>query len=171
MVPHFKSEHKGSEVYVSRISQKMVDSIKNDKRSFVKSSSSRSALLQTLCVFCEEDKNFPVHYWTDHIRSHTGEYGNYCSVCERRCSFNNHCGVTTTKIDSFDLRNNDMYAYRCIDCNFVQTHYKNMCNHLKDHHQRLQIDKKDYKKFILLPAYDHISEHHTPRGASRQGIK
>lgn len=170
MVSHFKSQHKKSEVFVSRISPKMVEYINNDKRSYVKSKTSRSRGLQTLCVFCEEEKNFPVHYWVDHQRSHTGEYGNYCSICNKRCSFNNHCGITTTKIDGFDLRINDMTAYRCVDCNFVQTRYKNIRNHLKDQHQRLHIGKQDYKKFILLPAYNHITEQRIPRGDPHPGI-
>lgn len=68
IVPHFKSQHKESEVFFSRISPKMVEYIKNGKRSFIQSSASSNHSLQTLCVFCEEEKNFPVHYWTDHVR-------------------------------------------------------------------------------------------------------
>lgn len=178
MVSHFKTHHKNSEVFVSRISERMVDEIKNNKRSFVKctkqwSHSQPDAALHTKCIFCEEDKSFPVHYWTDHIRSHTGEYGNYCSVCNQRCSFNNHCGITTIKKDDFDLRKNHMYAYRCIECNFVQTHYKNIEKHLKDQHQLITVDKKHYGKFILLPAYNliKVQKSDNPRGEPRQGIK
>lgn len=179
MVLHFKSDHKNSEVFVSRISQKMVDDIKNgklslkkDKRSYNKSRS--NSTIQTVCVFCEQEKNFPINYWVDHIRSHTGEFGNSCSVCNERVSFNNHCGRGTIKRDDFDLRNNNMYAYRCVDCNFVQTHFKNIERHLRVQHQVLNIDQtvKPYEKFILLPAYNRITEKKpdNPRGAQSQGM-
>lgn len=62
-----------------------------------------------------------------------------------------------------------MYAYRCNDCNFVQTHYKNIFKHLKDQHQRLDIGKQDYEKIMLLPAFHRINEQRIPRGDARQG--
>lgn len=161
MVAHIKSQHEKSEVFVSRISPKMVECIENDQRSYIKCERKNIRQLQTLCIFCEEEKNFPVHYWTDHIRHHTGEYGNYCAICNQRCSFANHCGSTTIKIDSFDLRHNDMHAYRCVECNFVQTHQKNMRDHLANQHQVLQIGKQNYHKFTILPAFNRLTKQPT----------
>lgn len=102
-----------------------------------------------------------------------GEYGNCCRLCNKRVSFNNHCGLGTLKKDNFDLRTNDLYAYRCVECNFVQTRYKNIERHLTIQHQRLTVDKKDYKKFMLMPAYQHITEGKlcNPRGERHHGMK
>lgn len=78
MVSHFATHHKESEVFVSRISPKMVDlvdgkrSIKTDNRSQGTTRPRWQDIIQTMCVFCEDVKIFHPNYWIDHIRSHTG---------------------------------------------------------------------------------------------------
>lgn len=162
MVHHFKSCHKQSEVFVSRISSEMAELVEKGQHSkciVVKRENNGQTLqLEMLCLFCEEVKNFPPPYWIDHIHSHTGEYGNYCQVCDQRCGFAIHCNVTTTKVDDFDLRTTNMDAYRCVECNFIQTHYTNMVKHLTVQHQYKDIKKRHYQKFILLPTYYSVEE-------------
>lgn len=72
MVSHFSTDHKGSEVFVARISPKMVDLVNNGKRSFKTEKRYHNSTIHTMCVFCEDEKNFPPSYWVDHMRSHSG---------------------------------------------------------------------------------------------------
>lgn len=93
MVSHFTADHKNSEVFVSRISPKMVDllngkrSVKTDKLHRGGTRNRSENIIRTMCVFCEEEKNFPASYWNDHIRSHTGTVSHSRSFACSDCIF------------------------------------------------------------------------------------
>lgn len=63
IVAHFKSYHKDSEVFPARISPPMAELVKNNQRSYIKDENWKKSQLhlQTLCLFCEEEKNFSVN--------------------------------------------------------------------------------------------------------------
>lgn len=169
MVHHFKTKHPNDEVYVSRISSKMVDYIapeNENRRTFNKCIKYHYEHLEAVCVFCEEEKIFDANYWIDHMRSHTGEYKNYCACCETLVCFSKHCRIATTKIDNFNLRHQDMYAYRCNECNYVQIDKKNMKAHVGNHHHMYVTDEDiDEYRFKLLPAFCNV---HKQRNSNEQ---
>lgn len=173
MVNHMKTQHPDSEVYVSRISPRMVDFIapenENERKfiKYVKHSYAHDMLLQTMCIFCEDEKSFSSHYWIDHVRSHTGEYGNECGICGKICSFSSHCNFPTTKIDSFNLRDEHMMAYRCNECNYVQTIPENIRTHLANQHDLYDEDERNFQVFTLLPAFRSLPKQNSPHEQPR----
>lgn len=165
MVHHFKTVHPDEEVYVSRISPRMVDFISpenENERTFIKYMKHNSELMQTVCIFCEDSKSFSAHYWIDHMRSHTGEYGNVCEICDKFSCFSRHCNAPTTKIDNFNLRNEHMIAYRCNVCNYVQTNPDNMRTHLANHHDLNDEREENFQVFTLLPAFHSLIKQNNP---------
>lgn len=164
MVNHMKTQHPNSEVFVSRISPRMVDFIapeNENERKFIKYVK-HAELLHAMCIFCEDEKSFSPHYWIDHVRSHTGEYGNACELCGKICSFSSHCNVPTTKIDNFNLRDEHMIAYRCNECNYVQTIPENIRTHLANQHDLYDEDERNFQVFTLLPAFRSLPKQNNP---------
>lgn len=170
MVSHFKVEHPNDEVYMSRISPKMVDLIASpSRRVFTRINKGNSTHLQTICIFCEKMKTFPPHYFVAHIRSHTGEYANFCELCHRLCSTSSHCGASTTSTDDFDVYSEQMSAYRCIECNYVQTKRENIAGHLNQHHGLVGAIEKYIQEFQVFPAFRSLRNQSNPNTASVQG--
>lgn len=172
MVPHFISQHPNDEVFVSRISPQMVDYIAPenvDHRTFIKFVKNHSVQLQTVCIFCETMKSFPADYWPDHYRSHTGEYANLCEVCDKICSTSNHCNVGTTRMDNFDLRTENMIAYRCNECNYVQTDQHNIRTHLEKQHDLYDAGERNFQVFTLLPRFCDLARQNDPNVEQIQG--
>lgn len=172
MVSHFKLQHNEYEVFVSRISPKMVEyaAQDNDQRKFAKHIKHHSEHVQAVCLFCENEKIFSAHYWTDHMRSHTGEYGNRCVMCQKLCSFSTHCNVATLKEDNFDLRDQDLNAYRCNECNYVQIYENNMRTHLENQHGLYDADGQYYQMFTLLPAFCSLPKQEQSQGEKKHTI-
>ena len=165
MVTHFKTNHPNDEVFISRISPKMVEFIapqREQERHFVRYNKYHSEHLETKCIFCEENKSFSAHYWIDHMRSHTGEYGYLCSVCEKMCCFPNHCNAGATRTLNFDLRNDDMMAYRCNKCNFIQIDQQNIRMHLERQHVLYGASEEHFQTFKLLPAFRCVAKRNHP---------
>lgn len=168
-VSHIIMHHPDKEVFVSRISPKMLDDITNEKRSFTKFLKGTTPYLRTVCIFCEEQKDYSSHYWIDHIRSHTGEYGNTCLLCLKLCCFYTHCGMPTTRAHPFDLIVRDLEAFLCLDCNYVQISEENMEKHLRNEHGFTDIDDR-YKEFILIPAFRDLQLQSNPNDELSTGI-
>lgn len=169
MVYHFKTQHPNEEVFISRISSKMVDYIAPQNENcrtfikFIKSSMKQNKeLLQTVCIFCEQIRYFSADYWFDHMASHTGEYGNMCEICGKLCSFGVHCKKSATKIDSFDLRHEHLIAYRCNECNFVQRKVQNIRAHLANQHGLYDGGEEHFQVFTLLPAFRSLVRQNDP---------
>lgn len=73
MVSHLKNVHDKHEVYISRLSPQMVENVRNGKILAIKYIKNKSSqYLRSTCAFCEKTWDFMPHYWSDHIRSHTG---------------------------------------------------------------------------------------------------
>lgn len=154
-VYHYKTSHEYAEVFVSRISPRMAEAAKNGyhpSESYVKSS---LKYLKAMCLFCETEKDFSFYYWTNHIRSHTGEYANECCICNKIVCFHSHCGHTTTKKDDFDLRVNNLYGYMCLECNYVQINEHNIHQHLLNEHEFEDYHAR-YDTIVLLPSCTEI---------------
>lgn len=155
LVNHFKRDHPNSEVFCSRISPKMIEDTTNGKNVFTKFFKGTAQYLRAICIFCEEQKEFTPYYWIDHIRSHTGEYGNRCMVCSELCCFYTHCGMSTTRIHPFNLSKRAFEGFRCLDCNYVQIDEENMKNHLYNEHGFTDIENT-YEEFEFIPALDNL---------------
>lgn len=155
MVPHFKLVHENDEVFVSRISQKMVDRIKKNELTFVKYKRKTVMCMTATCVFCDGDIEHVSSYWPTHIRMHTGEYVNECKVCDKMVNYSTHCGFPTDRKHTFDLKRQDFNAYLCNICNFLQIDRQNMENHLKNMHGPHDIDA-NMSVITLLPALDRL---------------
>lgn len=162
MVPHIKSQHANTEVFVSRISPKMAAIVKQDGYNVfgaIQYWKRQSVLnLKTTCIFCEETKDFLSTYWEAHIRTHTGEYTNECFICEKITMSPTHCGRSTIKNGKCNLYGNGLLAFICIDCNFVQISKDNMLNHLRVQHEFTDFDHR-YEAITVIPALNglHIS--------------
>lgn len=152
IVNHYKTWHESDEVLVSRLSQQMADQL-HAGNSVSLHHRGHMRYLKAMCYFCETDKDFPVHYWLQHIRSHTGEYVNVCYVCGKKVCFNTHCGITTAISDDFNLRTSDLKAYICRHCNFIQIDEENIRKHIVNEHE-VEDAINHYQRTVLLPAWD-----------------
>lgn len=165
MVAHMKTVHEQYEVYVSRISQPMVDmAISRALPRAIKYIKHKSTqYLKATCLFCEEDKDFMPHYWNDHIRSHTGEWGHECRLCLKNTCFYTHCSHPTSKIVEFNAYVENLYAFLCRKCNYIQLDEKNIHKHLKNEHEMKnpQLDR-EYQKIMLLPAMKNLQFSRNP---------
>lgn len=113
--------------------------------------------LRTMCIFCEETKDFSSDYWVEHIRGHTGEYCNQCILCQKLCKNHTHCGLATARIDDFNLIHNELCGYRCIDCNYVQLNEENIRSHLTTQHNFSENEIADqYETFTILKSFDSL---------------
>lgn len=160
IVSHMKTKHKDSEVFVSRISPKMADMVTHEKIKFIKypKDVNKSILhLKADCVFCEESRGFPPHYWSDHLRSHTGEYAYECLLCQAEVCFTNHCGLSAKKVVEHNFYKNALHAFLCTECNFVQINEENMKKHLINEHEIIASGTSTfYKRFTLVPALNSL---------------
>lgn len=169
-VYHYKTAHENVEVFVSRLSSEMAKIAKNGHSNVTRHLKSSLKYLKATCYFCETAKDFSTHYWLHHIRSHTGEYSNECTMCGKIVCHNTHCGYTTSKTDDFDLKDNDLHAYICRACNFLQTNEKNIHLHLQLQHEFNDITDR-YDKIILLPAWCDKNQRNTTGNLSNRSFK
>ncbi|XP_031626535.1 uncharacterized protein LOC116342884 [Contarinia nasturtii] len=162
MTAHYKKVHPNHEVLVSRISPEMAKDVENLNRSFL---TPEKNIFAAFCIFCETQHSYRLQYWIDHIRSHTGEYGYKCSICEKDHSFDRNicCGQLPNIKYPFDLRFEDLTAFMCRKCNFVQINEQNIQKHLRNEHEIEHINGH-YKQIILLSALSKTLNggHHSP---------
>lgn len=164
MVVHMKTVHTAHEVFVSRISQSMVDMAKQDAIPVIKYIKPKSTqYVKATCLFCEEDKDFMPHYWNDHLRSHTGEWGHECRLCLKNTCFYTHCGHPTSKLVEFNLYVENLCAFVCRKCNYIQLDENNIQKHLKNEHEITNPQSnREYHKIKLLPAMKNIQFSRNP---------
>lgn len=174
MVFHYKSAHQNCEVFVSRISPECAIKVREQRIEGIRIYKSSSQYLKAFCVFCERDHEFMLPYWTDHMRSHTGEYANQCILCYKYACFYRHCDIPTKRILGleFNLYDNDMVAFICKECNFVQIDEGNMLNHLGQQHKLADSAnwKHYYQKIVLLPSFKSVRLQANPNDVSSKGI-
>ncbi|XP_031626581.1 serine/arginine repetitive matrix protein 4-like [Contarinia nasturtii] len=159
VVTHYKKSHEDSEVYVSRFSPAMAEKAKNEKHGAKRikvTDKPQKDFIKAFCFFCETKKQFPPHYWMDHIRSHTGEYAYECDSCELKSVFNSHnghsgCNGNFKKMNNDDLLRKGCEAYICRLCNYVQIDGDRLIQHLRTEHENGNDDQCE--EIILLPAF------------------
>lgn len=167
IVSHMKTQHEEYEVYASRVSPEMAAKAKGGITG-IKHVRNSGQQLKALCLFCEEKKDFMPQYWIDHIRSHTGEYHRKCNLCLRPACFHQHCSFPTEIEIRHNLYMNNLYAYLCRKCNYLQLDKKNIHRHLQLQHEISDQSKLEdyYRKFTLLPALNSLPFTH-PNGSGK----
>lgn len=159
MVSHYKKFHKESEVFLSRLSPTMAESIKHQqKRKTYFTPKIPFDHIKSKCYFCNDVKGFDYIYWEQHLSTHTGEYLFYCAECnEETSNAGNHVHAQSTKRKEKPHNfMNDLIGYICLDCNFIQIKRENMIKHLrKEHEFEKEILSSKYQAVILLPSKKH----------------
>lgn len=136
IVHHYRTAHSDQEMVISRLAPAMAEEIQQNRPKcipIIRQNTLR--FVETKCFFCEDVKNFSLHYWVDHIRGHTGEYSNKCRVCKANFAYpTTHCSVKTTRISEKFTLQHDLSGYLCLECNYVQIDEPNMLRHLETQH-------------------------------------
>lgn len=150
MVSHFKKSHPNNEVFVSRISPKMANMAKQSKLTAVKYSKMKGQYLRMRCLFCEKECDFPVNYWVDHVRYHTGEYTNECALCDKMSLSYSHCGMPTIKHQKCNIHKDGLGAFLCMVCNYVQISEDAIESHLRTQHGFTELTNR-YQTITIVP--------------------
>lgn len=164
MVNHFRRDHPNYEVFVSRLSPQTASELKRSNPFMTKyARASGMQYLKMMCPFCEDEKDFFFSYWTNHIRTHTGEYTNECIVCNKISLNATHCGQATIK-QKCRLLDEGLSAYLCNRCNWIQISEERVKAHVRIQHG----DAGAYQKVVLIPALNRIKAHVVPSNALPQ---
>lgn len=155
MVNHFKKCHADMEVFVSRISPDMAERMKSGNlfsaRRYTRDDLKIPQMhLKTMCLFCEQPKDFFIQYWVDHTRTHTGEYTNECILCQKVSLTYSCCGRPTLKQNKSNVYRDGLMAFICMDCNYVQIERQNMFTHLETQHHFTSFENR-YQTIYLVP--------------------
>lgn len=175
MVSHFRRVHSKYEVFVSRVSQNMANSLMQTQSPAAVKYAKASGMqyLKMMCPFCEIEKDFFAPYWTNHMRTHTGEYTNKCIDCGVVSLNANHCGRPTSK-QKCHLYEMGLTGYICIRCNYVQIDKKRIISHLKTQHDNDRIAivsiENEFREVVIIPPLRAIHAQANPNGEPNQGI-
>lgn len=174
MVSHFRRNHSNHEVFVSRVSPNMAESLlqAQSPAPIKYMNASGMQYLKMVCPFCDVVKDFFAPYWGSHMRTHTGEYVNKCEQCKTRTMSTTHCGWPTSK-PKCNLYAMGLTAYICIRCNYMQIDKKNIVAHLKRQHNRDRVAitsmENEYRMVVLMPPLKEIRVQANPNVDVAQG--
>lgn len=149
-VAHYVNDHPDSEVFVSRLSSKMVDLCCSGNLKISTFPGTQ------FCVFCEKDYEKPIKYHLiEHLSTHTGEYSCECSLCHHKSSrANGHiCKLgESTVIDNKCIKFEDqvLYAYLCKLCNYVQFQSNNVKMHVISQHEISEEEFSNHVQKIIV---------------------
>lgn len=138
LIKHCVVSHSTQEVYLSRLSEKM---IVDGRVSVLKTIGTKSKGTEAFCVFCERYRVLQKSRWIEHLTSHTGEYQYDCQKCKTKVnSKREHTGPCDAKdikrISYLELEGNLMaYAFVCKICNYVQFAEDRVQSHLREQHR------------------------------------
>ena len=171
MVNHFRNFHTQYEVFVSRLSEKMATKLKQSPLFTTKyTRASGMQHLRMICPFCECEKDFFVPYWSNHIRTHTGEYTNECILCSKVSLNASHCGQPTMK-QKCNLLSDGLSAYVCNRCNWTQIDGNRVIEHIKTQHGVNNArENVDYQKITIIRALNQVNAQINPHNVLVQGI-
>lgn len=162
IVNHYKKFHKDSEVFPSRLPPNIAEKVKNhlqqNKIYFrYPYKHNHHKLIKSTCYFCFDIKELSAPNWEIHYTVHTGEYMFHCSKCDEMFSYQKHDkhpqSIKKVKTHKFSQ---DLVAFICLDCNYVQMRRDNMIKHLRNEHEfDEKIISSKYKQFVVLPSKKH----------------
>lgn len=164
LVHHYVNEHRGCEVYNSRLSSLQLQLLKQGNYIFSNVSLYKNGQYQyeAYCIFCEKQSRFMLPYWYQHFTMHTGEYAYRCTGCgvrkPTRSLLTQHhaqgCPDNGSVAQDYahDSKTMQIEARICTLCNFVQLHRSNIVKHLHQQHNIKQILPKHIQTIVLLKA-------------------
>ncbi|XP_037808265.1 uncharacterized protein LOC119601412 isoform X1 [Lucilia sericata] len=162
LVHHYVNEHRGCEVYNSRLSSSQLKLLKqgNCTASNVSLYKNGQFQYEAFCIFCQKQSRFMLPYWYQHFTMHTGEYAYRCSGCgirkPTRSLLNQHqtqgCPDAGGIIQDYahDSKSMQIEARICTLCNYVQMHRTNIVKHLHLQHNIKQILPKHIQTIVLM---------------------
>lgn len=172
MVPHLRGVHTNYEVFVSRLSPQMAATLQRGNQLQLTKYQRPSGLqhLKMMCPFCECEKDFFIPYWSNHIRTHTGEYTNECISCGKVSLQSTHCAQPTIK-QKCNLNEDGLMAYMCRQCNWVQIDENRLVSHVQTQHGIATAFNKAYQKITIIPPLNDIHKQMDPRNILVQGMR
>uniref|UniRef100_A0A1I8Q7F8 C2H2-type domain-containing protein n=2 Tax=Stomoxys calcitrans TaxID=35570 RepID=A0A1I8Q7F8_STOCA len=164
IVHHYVNEHRGSEVYNSRLSSSQLEQLKRGACNIKNMTLYKNGQPQyeAYCIFCQKDSRFMLPYWCQHFTMHTGEYAYRCSGCGIRKPTRslltqhqaqvNGCPEGGNVLQDYlhDVKRVRVEARICTLCNYVQLHRANVVKHLHQQHNIKQILPKHIQTIVLL---------------------
>lgn len=162
IVHHYVNEHRGSEVYNSRLTSSQIHLLRqgNCSDSIMSMYKNGQPQYEAYCIFCQKKSRFMLPYWFQHFTMHTGEYAYRCSGCgirkPTRSLLTQHQGQgcpedgSTVQDYSHDAKSSKVEARVCTLCNYVQLHRGNIVKHLHQQHGIGQILPKHIQTIVLL---------------------
>lgn len=164
LVHHYVNEHRGCEVYNSRLSSHQLQRLKQGNYIYSNVSLYKNGQYQheAYCIFCDKQSRFMLPYWYQHFTMHTGEYAYRCTGCgvrkPTRSLLTQHhaqgCPSDGSVAQDYthDSKTMQIEARICTLCNFVQLHRSNIVKHLHQQHNIKQILPKHIQTIVLLKA-------------------
>lgn len=162
IVHHYVNEHRGCEVYNSRLTTSQIQLLRNGNCSESTMSMYKNGQPQyeAYCIFCQKQSRFMLPYWFQHFTMHTGEYAYRCTGCgirkPTRSLLTQHQSqgcpqVGSVKQDySHDPKSVQVEARVCKLCNYVQLHRSNIVKHLHQQHNVERILPRHIQTIVLL---------------------
>lgn len=150
IVNHYVQNHPTTEVFVSRISDKMMTMCSSGDAPIV-------ADKPAICVFCDRPNTFLKNQWIEHMTAHSGEWMWKCNKCGCVMPFKSSHATSKTCaslcsdiVRTYDLdvdeEDNCLYAYACTFCNYVQFKMENIRVHIRENHE---IDEEDIESSAI----------------------
>ncbi|KAM7347627.1 uncharacterized protein ACRADG_007164 isoform 1-T2 [Cochliomyia hominivorax] len=185
LVHHYVNEHRGCEVYNSRLSTTQIKQLKQGNYTGSNVSLYKNGQFQyeAFCVFCQKQSRFMLPYWYQHFTMHTGEYAYRCTGCgirkPTRSLLTQHqaqgCPQAGGIIQDYahDSKSMKIEARICTLCNYVQMHRSNIVKHLHQQHNIKQILPKHIQTIVLMktPATLSATSSPSPSPSSSAVIK
>lgn len=151
IVRHYKEHHKDSEVYASRFSPKSAAEVQNDTEAYV-IRYNRNSYVRAKCYFCDAIIEHMPNYWKQHYTLHTGEFMFHCETCNEQQADHTHSHPVIKTVENHNFLN-DLVAYICVKCNYVQLNENNVVAHLRNEHEIQEENVEEfYKEITLLPS-------------------
>lgn len=142
---HFDVRHPNDEFFYSRVTQCMMDRIKDDDlpKSYKKISSNERLKTYAFCPFCDRFvSSDSSSNWRIHLARHTNEDLFACEKCDetflwtdKHLSANQLCKASDVKqIFKIDDDGEVIYGFACNLCNFIQLQWERAIRHLQYQH-------------------------------------
>lgn len=165
IINHYVKNHKGSEVFISRLSPEMAVAVKNN----VNKVQCLNTVIEAICYFCEFEFSKTFKDWLLHFTMHTGEYMYSCTKCNNKVSGSHHCQRLCSESPQLarKTQGGDLTAFICNDCNYIQLNEENLVRHLRQEHDLNGDIKTCYQEIVLVPSI--VQRHSTLCQDSRQG--
>ncbi|XP_055305924.1 uncharacterized protein LOC129570372 [Sitodiplosis mosellana] len=109
-----------------------------------------SGQIQTFCFFCNRKLKMALCDWKSHYLKHTEEEEFYCTGCNAALASTGHEHCMGYHVAESFANSNELNAFMCIICNYLQVNQYRVIEHIKREHANEPPDDH-MKKVLLLP--------------------